>query len=159
MKMLKLTVTFILLLTCALSLLSCTFLGLSYEAREREYYLDKSNFVTVTAVCTYSGYYSRPSEKYCYAIDFKDAEYDRTDDCVFQNVTFRVDKYSTEILKELDIENKLTPGTTFTCISAPIYLSNSYDCPIVALEINGEVLLDFETGYKNLMATYDVRID
>ena len=158
MKVLKLIVTFILLLTCSLLLLGCIFLGLSYEAKEKEYYSDKSNFVTVTAVCINSGYYSHPSEKYCYAIDFKDAEYDQTDDCVFQNVTFRVDKYSSEILKEHDIENKLTPGTTFTCISAPIYLSNSYDCPIVALEINGDVLLDFETGYRNLMATYGVRI-
>ena len=158
MKVLKHIVASILLLTCSLMLFGCAFISLSYEARERAHYSDKSNFVTVTAVCINSGYYSYPSEQYCYAIDFKDAVYDRTDNRKFQNVTFRVDKYSAEILKEHDIENKLAPGTIFTCISAPIYLSDSYDCPIVALEINGEILLDFETGYRNLMATYGVKL-
>lgn len=158
MKTIKILTVSLALITCTLLFTSCMFLDFSYTARERRHYMNKSNFVTVTAVCVNSGYYSYPSEKYCYAIDFENAEYERTDDCIFQNCTFRVDQYSAEILKEHDIEKKLTPGTTFTCISAPIFLSNSYDCPIVALEINGEVLLDFETGYRNLMATYDVYV-
>ena len=58
------------------------------------------------------------------------------------------------ILKEAGIEEKLTPGVVFTFISAPKYFGDGYWCPIVGLEINGEVLLDFEIGYKNLMAQY-----
>ena len=151
MKTIKTVASFLTLICCLLSLFGCTF-----EARERKYYLDKGNFSTVTATCVRCGYYSYPSKKHYYAIDFENPEYERTDDYIFQNVTFRVDKYSAEILKEHNIEEKLKPGVTFTCISAPIYLSNSYDCPIVALEIDGEVLLDFETGYRNLMRTYGV---
>lgn len=158
MKVIKKLTVFLLLVACAISFCGCTFLDISYTARERRHYLDKSNFVSVTAVCVSSDYYSYPSKTHYYAIDFKEAEYETTDGTRFQNVTFRVDQESTKILEEHDIQNKLTPGTIFTCISAPIYLTNSYDCPIVALEIDGEVLLDFDTGYKNLMETYGVRI-
>ncbi len=155
MKICKIIIAFLLLITCLFSLTGC---GLSYTARERKHYMDKSNFVTVTATCISCGYYTYPTETHYYAIDYENEQYEKTDDCVFQNVTFRVDKYSAEILKEHGIEEKLKPGMTFTCMSAPIYLNNSYDCPIVMLEIDGEVLLDFETGYRNLMATYGVDV-
>jgi hypothetical protein len=116
--------------------------------------------VSVTAVCDSSGFFSHPSETHYYYINFSNAkaEYTSENSRKFQNSSFRVDRESAEILKENGIEEKLTPGTTFTCISAPIYLTNNYVCPIVALEIDGEVLLDFDTGYKNLMETYGVRI-
>ena len=150
------------LIACAISFCSCTFLDISYTARERRHYLDKSNFVSVTAVCVSSSYYTNPSESHTYCINISNAEYDTTnmptEGSRFQDVTFRVDRESMKVLEEHDIHNKLKPGTTFTFMSAPIYLSDSYDCPIVALEIDGEVLLDFDTGYKNLMETYGVRI-
>ncbi len=57
--------------------------------------------------------------------------------------------------KEAQIEEKLTAGTIFTFISAPEYFGDGYDCPIVGLEVGGEVLLDFDTGYENLMETYE----
>lgn len=127
--------------------------------KEIQHYKDKNNFVTITATCINAQCYSKPSKTHYYAIDFENPEYEMTEDCIFQNVTFRVDEDSYKILEQHDITNKLTPGKTFTCISAPIYLSNSYDCPLVSLEIDGEILLDFETGYKNLMATYGVKIN
>jgi len=78
MKTIKILTVFPALIVCSLLFVSCSFFGLSYSAREKKHYMDKSNFVTVTAVYVSSGYYSYPSEKYCYAIDFENAEYERT---------------------------------------------------------------------------------
>ncbi len=84
--------------------------------------------------------------------------YEQTDQCWFDDYHFDVDKVSSKILREAGIEEKLTPGTTFTFYSAPEYFGDGYWYPLVGLEINGEVLLDFDTGYRNLMATYGVRV-
>ncbi len=147
-------------LMCILLCLSCTSCGLltiwdlGYKIQEKKYYADKSNFVSVEAVCmdlsTNEHFPGR------YYINVENMVYERTDRCKFIDSYFEVNQANSAILKEAGIEEKLTGGTTFTFFSAPEYFGDGYCCPIVGLEINGEVLLDFETGYTNLMATYGV---
>ena len=94
-----------------------------------------------------------------YYIVVDDMVYEKDDQCRFVDNCFEVEESNATILKEAEIEEKLIPGTTFTFYSAPEYFGDGYWCPLVGLEINGEVLLDFDTGYKNLMATYGVYIE
>ena len=42
-------------------------------------------------------------------------------------------------------------GQQVTFTTAPKYFGNGYVMPIVKLSIDNEVLLDFETGYENLL--------
>ncbi len=123
-----------------------------YRIQEKKYYSDKSNFESVTAKCGKLGVNSWfPGEYY---LNVEDMEYEITEDCRFISLSFDINKANSAILKEAGIEEKLTEGKTFTFISAPEYFGDGYACPIVGIEIDGEVLLDFDTGYENLMNTY-----
>ena len=123
-----------------------------YRIQEKKYYSDKSNFVSVTAKCGEIGVNSWfPGEYY---LNVEDMEYEITEDCRFISRSFDINKANATILKEAGIEEKLTKGKIFTFISAPEYFGDGYACPIVGIEIDGEVLLDFDTGYENLMDTY-----
>ena len=131
---------------------SCAIWELGYRIQEKEYYSDKNNFVSVTAVCVEVSTNEHIPDRYFITVE--NMEYERTENCKFIGLTFTFDKASSAILKEARIEDKLTKGTAFTFISAPEYFGDGYKCPIVALEVNGDILLDFNIGYKNLMDTY-----
>lgn len=131
---------------------SCSLWNLAYEIQEKKYYSNKKNFVSVKAECVEITTNEWSPGKYF--ITVKNMEYERTDDCKFISRTFVVNKANSTILKNNGIEEKLAPGTIFVFISAPEYFGDGYKCPIVGIEIDGEILLDFDTGYKNLMATY-----
>jgi hypothetical protein len=132
--------------------ISCSIWNLGYEIQEKEYYSDEVNFVSITAVCVEISTNEHIPD--CYFITVEDMEYERTEKCKFIGETFKIDKENSIILQEVNIEDKLTKGTIFTFVSAPKYFGDGYLCPIVSIEIDGEVLLDFDTGYKNLMDTY-----
>ena len=134
---------------------ACSLIELSYRTMEKSYYSDKNNFVEVTALCE-SLYLHESGPRYY--INVKNMTYEKTDSCEFSDYSFVVNRLNSVILKEADIEKKITPGTTFKFVSAPRYFGDGYDCPIVAIEVDGEVLLDFETGYKNFMKKYFVRV-
>ena len=152
MRLIKILTCFIMCILVCVCNISCSIWNLGYEIQEKEYYSNKANFVSVTAVCVEISTNEHSPD--CYFINVKDMEYHRTDECKFISGTFKIDKASSVILKESNIENKLTEGTIFTFVSAPEYFGDGYLCPIVSIEVDGEVLLDFDTGYKNLMDTY-----
>lgn len=132
---------------------SCMVWDLGFRIQEKEYYSDKSNFVSVSATCVEIVTNKWNPGKYF--INVKDMVYETTDDCNFISYSFVVNEANARVLKEAGIEEKITEGTTFTFISAPEYFGDGYNCPIVGIEVDGEVLLDFDTGYENLMNTYD----
>ena len=53
-----------------------------------------------------------------------------------------------------NILNLVHIGDSIEFVSAPKVFGDGYTLPIVSLTVNGEVLLDFETGWKNLMKNY-----
>ena len=139
--------------------LSCTLCAIwegCYRIQEKKYYSDKNNFVSVTAVCVEIDTYSHYPDRYYLIVE--NMVYEKKGDCKFIDNMFNINEANSDILKEANVEEKLAPGKSFTCMSAPEYFGDGYKCPIVYLEVDGEVLLDFETGYKNLMKTYGVTI-
>ncbi len=139
------------ILVCAFNT-SCFMWNLGYEVQEKEYYSDKDNFVSVTATCIEISTNEHIPD--CYFITVEDMEYQRADECKFISRTFKIDRASSTVLKEANIEDKLTEGTVFTFVSAPKSFGDGYLCPIISIEVDGQVLLDFDTGYSNLMNTY-----
>ena len=152
MKNLKSIIVALLCVLMCLSSTACAIWDLAYKKQEKEYYSDKSNFVSVTAVCLELNTNERFPGRYFINVD--STFYTTANGSKFSSQSFEIGVANATVLKEAGIEEKLTPGVVFTFISAPEYFGDGYDCPIVGLEINGEVLLDFETGYKNLMAQY-----
>ena len=152
MRFIKILICFVMCISVCVFNISCSIWNLGYEIQEKVYYSNEANFVSVTAVCVEISTNEHIPD--CYFITVKDMEYHRTEECKFISGTFKIEKASSIILKESNIEDKLTEGTNFTFISAPKYFGDGYLCPIVSIEIDGEVLLNFDTGYKNLMDTY-----
>lgn len=146
---------FIIICVCVLLCLVIALLTIwneGYRIQEKEYYSDKSNFVSVTATCDELGINPHYPNKYF--LNVEDMEYEKTEDCKFISLFFDINKANSAILKNAGIEEKLTKRKVFTFISAPEYFGDGYACHVVGVEIDGEVLLDFNTGYENLMDTY-----
>ncbi len=150
-KLLGFLIICICVLLC-LAKVSCAIWEEGYRIQEKKYYSDKNNFVPVIATCIEIGINAYHPNGYF--VNVKDMLYERTEDCRFISGSFSINKANSVILKKAGIEEKLTEGTVFTFISAPEYFGDGYACPIVGVEIDGEVLLDFATGYENLMDTY-----
>ena len=119
---------------------------------EKKYYSDKNNFVSVEATCVELIILERYPD--IYIIEVENMIYEKTENCQFIGVMFEINEANSSILREANIEEKLKNGSTFSFISAPEYFGDGYKCPIVAIEIDGEILLDFNTGYENLMKMY-----
>ena len=70
---------------------------------------------------------------------------------VLDDKNFKIVGENLEIVKTNKIGDKLKIGEQMTFITAPRYFGDGYVMPIVAISINGETLLDFEVGHKNLL--------
>ena len=55
---------------------------------------------------------------------------------------------------ERGVLEKIETGSEITYTSATRYFGNGYYMPMVALSVDGEELLSFDEGYKNLMKLY-----
>ena len=60
---------------------------------------------------------------------------------------------------DMECLNEIQAGDCITFISAPYYFYNGHDLPIVALEKDGEVLLSFEAGKRNLLSWVEKTFD
>ncbi len=141
------------LLTCVISycllivFLASFLFSWGYTLQDAKYYSDPNRFIELTAVCN-----GISIGETCYLF-VDDMHYDDPYGRVFNN-GFRIGGKNSDIVRAAGIEEKLIPGTTVTFISSPDCYSNGYQYPIVALEVDGEILLDFDTGYSNLMNKY-----
>lgn len=123
-----------------ISLASCT----SWTAREEEYYRDRNNYISVTGVVDHIVY----DEDSVY-LAFSELTQTLDDNC------FKIMGANYSIVKKNGIEDKLKLGNMVTFTTAPRYFGDGYIMPIVELSIGGEVLLEFDEGYENLMNAYD----
>ena len=69
----------------------------------------------------------------------------------YDDYTFGIEGKNFDLLLEKNIEDLLHIGDKVEFITAPRYFGNGYIMPIVSLTVDGEVLLEFEEGYSNLL--------
>ncbi len=151
----------LLVLLTIFSLSSClTISSIYYNNQEKKCYSDKTNFINVTATLSDIRLYDEE-----YILTVENMEYIPLEEkensyySGFQDNSFRINKENSKLLKSSNIEEKLKKGTVFSFMSSPSVFGNGYNCPIVSVTVDGEILLDFDTGYKNLMAEYNVVIE
>lgn len=107
-----------------------------------EYYSQKENYISVTGTVSNIKYNEDTSALY---IDLSELSPVLDDTC------FKIVGENLEIVKANKIDDKIKTGEQITFITAPKYFGDGYVIPIVAISISGEILLDFEEGYENLL--------
>lgn len=121
----------------------------TYRRRERNYYLDRDNYITVTAIVTSLSYYEE-TRQLCIQVSDKSAS--------FTDTGFILAGDSLECAMQNGIDSKLHVGDTITFSCAPRYFGDGYFIPIVAITVGEEVLLGFEDGYAYLLQHYGIDI-
>ena len=116
-----------------------------FRAREKEYYSNQNNYIEDTATIKNIIYVKEDNKIYLWLSNYNDA---------FQDSTFIIKGDSTNVVLQNQILSKLKIGDEIVYTSAPEYFGDGYCMPIVAISANGESLLDFNEGYKNLNELY-----
>ena len=107
-----------------------------------KYYSQKENYVSVTGTVSNIKYDEDLKALY---IEFLELSVSFDDTC------FKIVGENLKIAQVNGINDKLTVGEQVSFITAPKYFGDGYVMPIVSISINGECLLEFEEGYKNLL--------
>ena len=107
-----------------------------------EYYSQKENYIDATGTVVFINYNEDATVLH---LAFSDLSYRFDDTC------FKLVGENLRIAQENGIDNKLILGEQITFKTAPRYFGDGYVMPIVAIYIGEECLLDFETGYNNLL--------
>ena len=128
----------LLFLCCFFIITSCT----NFSKKEKEYYSDKNNYVTVSGVIDHILFDEQNLTVY---LGFSMMSEELDDNA------FKIVGKNYSILNEVDAKNKLKLGEIVTFVTAPKYFGDGYVMPIVALNIENEVLLDFEIGFANFI--------
>lgn len=118
------------------SLCSCS------SAKQSKYYSQRENYISVTGTVSHIKYNEDRTALY---VAFSEMS------PVLDDKNFKIVGENLKIAKANKIDDKLKVGEEITFITAPRYFGDGYVMPIVAISINGEVLLDFEVGYENLL--------
>ena len=126
---------------CVLCLTSC------YHQREKAYYSQKDNFISVTAEITNINV---SAENGMWYLGFKDLPDVFSDNC------FKIIKENCNIIVDNGGNDALKQGDNITFVTAPRYFGDGYVMPIVAVYKNGEALLEFDEGYENFMKKYEL---
>ena len=121
---------------------TCILLCSCNSSGKIEYYSQKENYTSVTGTVSSIKYNEDATALY---IDISELSPVLDDTC------FKIAGENLEIVKANKIDDKLKTGERITFVTAPKYFGDGYVMPIVAISINGENLLDFEEGYKNLL--------
>lgn len=116
-------------------LLSC------HSQKERKYYADESNYVTATGIVSHIKYSDKKDALY---LAFDSIDYPFSDNC------FKIVGKNLKNAQENGIDDILQIDDSVTFITAPKYWGDGYVMPIVALTVDGEILLSFEDGFDNL---------
>ena len=111
------------------------------KARIQDYYAEQKNYVSATGTVTYISYHNEGTELYYIVSDIS---------YKFSDTEFKITGKNLQIVREKGVDEKIKVGDKITFVSAPGYFYDAYVMPIVALSVNGETLLDFDEGFKNL---------
>lgn len=116
--------------------------------KEERYYSQKENYITVTGTVVHIKYNENRDVLY---LGFSDLSPICDDD------TFKIVGNNVSIVQENGIDEKISVGSQMEFITAPKYFGDGYVMPIVAVAVDGEVLLEFEDGYSNFMDWFEVQ--
>lgn len=106
------------------------------------YYSDRDNYVFATGVVNHISW----NQEHNYLIlGMTELSYQ------FDDVCFEIAGDNLTLVQDRGIFEKLETGDTVEFITAPKYFGDGYTMPIVAISVDGELLLEFESGYKNLV--------
>ena len=122
--------------------LLCSMTG-CLKRKQREYYHVQDNYVSVTGTVCHMQY---NDEETALHLAFEDMSVE------FSDNNFKLEGENLTLVRERGIDEKIAIGDTVTFVSAPRYVGDGYDMPIVAMETADTVLLAFDEGYENLMA-------
>lgn len=108
----------------------------------REYYSEKSNYVTAVGTVAY--------------ISFNEAEHSLYIDFsvltpTFDDTCFKIVGKNYDLVQEKGIEALIQVGDQIEVITAPKYFGDGYVMPIVSISVDGEMLLEFEEGFTNFL--------
>ncbi len=122
-----------------LSLLIFALSNSSCMIKKTKYYQNQRNYITVTGEI----YFINDNEtKRILYLAFDNMSEKLDDNC------FKIVGENYEIVKS---SGQITIGKSVEFITAPHYFGDGYVMPIVGLIVDGETILDFDTGYANLM--------
>lgn len=128
------------LLVCSIfSLMGC------YQINEKDYYSNKNNFITGSAIVDNIIFDEENHQLYFWLSGIDEA---------YQDNTFKLEGANVDVLIQNNLLETIKVGSHITFASAPRYFGDGYCMPIVALSYNDEVLLPFDVGYANFMSLY-----
>jgi len=114
----------------------------SCKSTQTTYYSQRENYISVSGTISSIKYNENSSALY---IEFSELSPVLDDSC------FKIVEKNLQIAQANKIDYKLQVGKRIDFITAPKYFGDGYIMPIVAISIDGENLLNFEDGYKNLL--------
>ena len=117
----------------------------SYEAREKMYYGDQSNFITEKAVVDNIIYDDNKKH-----LVFWLSEIDE----LYSDSNFIMRGENARVAISNGILEKIHIGDEITFSSAPRYFGDGYLMPIIYISVGEDVILDFNEGHSNLMDSY-----
>ena len=136
----KKTILYIFTIVIAVSVfILCFFLGKNIS--QQQYLADANNYITVNGTVSYLAFNDEHTGLY---IALSDLSEPLDDD------TFKVSGANLRILQHNNMEQKITVGTKISLITAPKYFGDGYVFPVAGVVMDGEELLDFETGLQNI---------
>ena len=146
-RLIKFSVIFVVVfLVCAVFIIRCSFIY-----KDWFYLVKKDNYISIEAEIAYVDGYDRYEEEFCF--DIKDCSYP------LQKLSRGYSPVSV-LSKTMSMSNhkreitQLEPGDIIEFVTAPRFLGNGWVFPIVALKIDGETMIEFEDGYKDLIEDY-----
>ena len=128
----------------SLCMIVCLFSCDSWEMKE--YYSQKENYIEATGTLVHFKYNKNRTEIF---LGFSDTT------VTFDDYSFIIAGKSVQHVIDEGIKDKLKMGARVNFTVAPKYFGDGYAIPIVALSLGSEVILDFDTGYENLMEWLD----
>ncbi|MBQ3520180.1 MAG: hypothetical protein IJA31_12760 [Clostridia bacterium] len=111
------------------------------DISQEQYIKDESNYITVTGTVSYLSFNDDRTVLHIALTDLSE----KLDDNAF-----KVFGENLKVLQQKNIEQKLSVGMNVSITTAPKYFGDGYVFPVAALVVDGDELLDFETGLKNI---------
>lgn len=112
----------------------------------KDYYSQKSNYVTATGTVTHISYNEDKSALY---LGFSELE------PMFDDNSFKIVGENLMIARQNGIDEKLEIGERVTFVTAPRYFGDGYVMPIVEITVSEEELLSFEDEFANFVKWLD----
>ncbi len=106
------------------------------------YYSDENNYINASGIVDYINYNDDASILY---LGFYDLTPDFDDNC------FKIVGENVRIAKERGIDEKINLGDKIEFVTAPKYFGDGYVMPIVAITVNGELLVEYSEGLANFL--------